>query len=140
MAKTLQDVIRKVEHWESNLRAGAKHAGEQGRPADASRALIRADDMRDILEMLREIEPDDSDLESSAWLGFREQNDIIMAVFAWAREHGTKVADFKVTSPMDRARARGHWMRTEHHLKGYYVEHPEMAGVVVLVTTCCDGS
>lgn len=138
MTRALADVIRKVEGWEGNLRANAEHIRKS--TLGWNSCDTRADDMRDILEMLREIEPDDSDLESSAWLGFREQNDIIMAVFAWAREHGTKVADFKVTSPMDRARARGHWMRTEHHLKGYYVEHPEMAGVVVLVTTCCDGS
>jgi len=80
MAKTLQDVIRKVEGWEDNLRANAEHSEEHGITDAARRLKTRADDMRDVLEMLREIDqPDDSDLESSAWFGFREQNDIIMA-------------------------------------------------------------
>ena len=53
---TLNEVIQKIERWQGNLRANATHSRECGNDDAALRSEVRADDMRDILEVLRQVE------------------------------------------------------------------------------------
>ena len=53
---TLNEVIQKIERWHGNLRLNAAHSREDGNGDAALRSEVRADDMRDILEMLRQVE------------------------------------------------------------------------------------
>ena len=58
MTRTLDDVKRKLTDWAENLERNATTYEGRISANDASRCRVRAQDLRDVLELLGELDPD----------------------------------------------------------------------------------